>query len=132
MIDLVIIGSGNMANAMFIALQNSNMNVLGIYSKTTLNAKKLANKYTMLTLSEKGLYLKGDTAGDLYPTTARNIADVSGAGDTVISIATMCLAAGIDLQTVAVLSNLAGGQVCESPGVVPVNLDLLEMELRAL
>ncbi len=92
--------------------------------------EKLKNTYTMLTLSEKGLYLKGESAGKLYPTRPRNIADVSGAGDTVISIATMGLAAGLDLQTVALFSNLAGGQVCESPAVVPVNLQQLERELR--
>lgn len=94
--------------------------------------EKLKNKYTMLTLSEKGLFLKFDSDGKLYPTTARNISDVSGAGDTVISIATMGLAAGLDMQTVALLSNLAGGQVCESPGVVPVNLALLEAELKMI
>jgi rfaE bifunctional protein kinase chain/domain len=92
-------------------------------------SEKLENKFTMLTLSEKGLFLKGNSKGDLYPTITRSIADVSGAGDTVISIATMALAAGIDLPLVAQLSNLAGGQVCESPGVVPVNLRLLEAEL---
>ena len=49
----------------------------------------------------------------------------------MISIAAMALAAGLDLQTVALLSNLAGGQVCESPGVVPVNRALLEKELAS-
>ncbi|MBL7828776.1 MAG: carbohydrate kinase [Saprospiraceae bacterium] len=91
--------------------------------------EKLKNKYTMLTLSEKGLFLKGDSAGRLYPTQPRNVADVSGAGDTVISIASMALSAGLDLDTTAQLSNLAGGQVCESPGVVPVDKQLLLMEL---
>lgn len=90
--------------------------------------EKLENKFTMLTLSEKGLFLKGNTSGSLYPTITRRIADVSGAGDTVISIATMALAAGLDLPVVAQLSNLAGGQVCEFPGVVPVNLALLKTE----
>ncbi len=91
--------------------------------------EKLGNQYTMLTLSEKGLFLDAGKGGKCYPTTPRNISDVSGAGDTVISIAAMALAAGLDLQTVALLSNLAGGQVCESPGVVPVNRALLEKEL---
>ena len=94
--------------------------------------KMLHNTFTMLTLSEKGLYLKGHSSGQLYPTTPRNIADVSGAGDTVISIATMALSAGLDIDIVAKLSNLAGGQVCESPGVVPVNLRLLQEEMRLL
>lgn len=93
--------------------------------------EKLHNRYTMLTLSEKGLYLKSNTPGKLYPTTPRNIADVSGAGDTVISIASMGLAAGMDLATVAMLSNLAGGQVCEKVGVVPVDLAQLQEEWAA-
>jgi rfaE bifunctional protein kinase chain/domain len=91
--------------------------------------ERLSNQYTMLTLSEHGLFLDGGNGGKRYPTTPRNISDVSGAGDTVISIAAMALAAGLDLETVAKLSNLAGGQVCETPGVVPVNRTLLEKEL---
>jgi rfaE bifunctional protein kinase chain/domain len=91
--------------------------------------EKLNNQYTMLTLSEKGLFLDGGAGGKCYPTTPRNISDVSGAGDTVISIAAMGLAAGLDLEAVALLSNLAGGQVCELPGVVPVDRVRLEKEL---
>lgn len=90
---------------------------------------KLGNRFTMLTLSEKGLFLDDGNAGKRYPTTPRNISDVSGAGDTVISIAAMALSAGLDLETVAKLSNSAGGQVCESPGVVPVDRELLKKEL---
>ena len=90
--------------------------------------EKLNNRYTMLTLSEHGLYLKGEGPGALYPTVPRKIADVSGAGDTVISIAALCLSVGIDESTVARLSNLAGGQVCEIPGVVPVDRTVLERE----
>lgn len=91
--------------------------------------EKLGNQYIMLTLSEKGLFLDGGTGGKCFPTTPRNIADVSGAGDTVISIAAMGLAAGLDLETVALISNLAGGQVCESLGVVPIDRVRLEKEL---
>lgn len=91
--------------------------------------QKLGNRFTMLTLSEKGLFLDDGNGGKRYPTIPRNISDVSGAGDTVISIAAMALSAGLDLETVARLSNLAGGQVCESPGVVPVDLELLKKEL---
>lgn len=90
---------------------------------------RLNNRLTMITLSEKGLYLDaGDGDGRIYPTVARNIADVSGAGDTVISVATLGLAAGLSLETIAVLSNLSGGQVCEFPGVVPVDRAILERE----
>jgi bifunctional ADP-heptose synthase (sugar kinase/adenylyltransferase) len=90
--------------------------------------ERLQNKSTMITLSEKGLFLDGGKGGKIYPTIPRTIADVSGAGDTVISIASLGLAAGLDWEDIAILSNLAGGQVCEFPGVVPVKVDILQRE----
>ena len=94
---------------------------------------KLNNRLTMITLSEKGLFLSSDTEGSqIYPIQPRQIADVSGAGDTVISIASLCLAAGTDERTLALLSNLAGSQVCELAGVVPVNKEQLKREFEAL
>lgn len=94
--------------------------------------EKLQNKGSMITLSERGLFLEGqaNTPGKLYPTKTRNVADVSGAGDTVISIATLAMAGGASMDQVALLSNLAGGQVCEFPGVVSVRLDLLASEIE--
>jgi bifunctional ADP-heptose synthase (sugar kinase/adenylyltransferase) len=56
---------------------------------------------------------------------------VSGAGDTVISVAALGLAAGFSGNDIAILSNLAGGQVCETPGVVPVDKVLLAKELAS-
>jgi len=94
----------------------------------TFLRKNLQSQTIMITLSEKGLFLDDETTSHLHPTVPRNVADVSGAGDTVISIATLSMAAGLDNNTVAALSNLAGGQVCEYPGVVPVRRDVLEME----
>jgi D-glycero-beta-D-manno-heptose-7-phosphate kinase len=93
----------------------------------------LGNTYTMITFSEKGLFLDGGNLGDgqIFPTVPRNIADVSGAGDTVISIASMGLAAGFALSDIALVSNLAGGQVCEYPSVVPVRMDVLRAEFEA-
>lgn len=88
--------------------------------KTILNAK-----YIMITLSELGVFI---TNGDCFykmPAQIRDIADVSGAGDTVISVAACCLAANLDINLVAGISNLAGGLVCEKIGVVPVDKQLL-------
>lgn len=87
----------------------------------------------MVTLSENGVYLrkrKSDLTYDTFrlPAHRRNIADVSGAGDTVISLATLCLAARCDVTTIARISNLAGGLVCEEVGVVPVDADKLLQE----
>jgi D-glycero-beta-D-manno-heptose-7-phosphate kinase len=105
--------------------------VESLHQAATFLEEQLGHRYTMITLSERGLFLKArDSEGMLYPTEPRTIADVSGAGDTVISIAALCLAAGIDLPMMARLANLAGGQVCEFPGVVPVQPDILERELN--
>jgi len=93
-------------------------------------AEKLRNQFTMITLSEKGLYLNDGQRGNLYPTIPRNVADVSGAGDTVISIATLAMCAKLPMNIMAALSNLAGGQVCEFSGVVSVNRDILQAELE--
>ncbi len=82
---------------------------------------KLNHTYSLITLSEKGLYIDTERDGQIVPTRARNIADVCGAGDTVISLAALGVALNMDLQQLAVLANLAGGQVCEKVGVVPVD-----------
>ena len=90
----------------------------------------------LATLSEKGVCFSTRSAQGNYhtgsiPAYVRDIADVSGAGDTVISIIALCMAAGVDVETMARLSNLAGGLVCEYVGVVPVNKDrLLEEALK--
>ena len=68
----------------------------------------------------------------ILPTQPRNITDVCGAGDTVISIAALGLAISMDLKDIATLTNLAGGQVCEKVGVVPVNKKQLEEEYEKL
>ena len=88
----------------------------------------------LATLSEEGVFISKKIDGSNYeehslPAHVRSIADVSGAGDTVISLAMLCLAAGLSLRDIAAISNLAGGQVCESVGVVPVDSKKLQKEL---
>ena len=92
---------------------------------------KLDNSYTLITLSEKGLFWTDHKNNNLTPTTPRSIADVSGAGDTVISIAALGLATPKHLDEIPFLANLAGGQVCEKAGVVPVNKEQLIAEYKA-
>jgi len=85
--------------------------------------------HVMVTLSELGMLI---TDGDRFyhePTHIREVADVSGAGDTVISVATMCLIAGIAVPEIARISNIAGGLVCEHAGVVPINKQKLLQEI---
>lgn len=91
----------------------------------------------MVTLSEAGVFIR-DTSGPEVleyhiPAHIRNIADVSGAGDTVISVASLCRALKVPVYLTAALSNLAGGLVCEHVGVVPVNRErLLEEALEMI
>jgi bifunctional ADP-heptose synthase (sugar kinase/adenylyltransferase) len=66
------------------------------------------------------------------PAHIRQIADVSGAGDTVISIAACCVALGLPPKTIAAISNLGGGLVCELVGVVPIDKELLRTEALSL
>ena len=96
---------------------------------SALIREKLHHELTLITLSEKGAYLDDPEQGLLFPTHPRNVADVCGAGDTVISIAALALAAGLPLEEIALLANLAGGQVVEKLGVVPVDKEQLKAEL---
>lgn len=83
----------------------------------------------LITLSNDGIYVSENELGKHIPAHIRNIADVSGAGDTVISIAALCLASGLTAIQTAAIGNLAGGIVCEEVGVVPVNKDKLMNEV---
>ncbi|MBB3701158.1 D-glycero-beta-D-manno-heptose-7-phosphate kinase [Flammeovirga yaeyamensis] len=94
---------------------------------------KMDNDHTMVTLSEHGVYISNHQSDVHIPAHKREIADVSGAGDTVISIASLALAVGLPMDQVAGLANLGGGLVCESVGVVPINKEaLLEEAERKL
>lgn len=85
-------------------------------------------KMVMVTLSEHGVFIKDNGDTHLIPAHIRQISDVSGAGDTVISIVACGLAAGLDAKTTAALANLGGGLVCEHVGVVPVSKEDLLSE----
>jgi rfaE bifunctional protein kinase chain/domain len=86
------------------------------------------NQYLLLTLSEHGVYITDNKSSYHQPAVLRDISDVSGAGDTVISVAGLLLCAGADMETIATISNIAGGLVCEKAGVVPVNPHELILE----
>jgi len=79
----------------------------------------------MITLSEHGMLISRGKNYKVIPTQARDVADVSGAGDTVIAMASLCLAIGMDANDMAALANLAAGLVCERVGVVPVEREWL-------
>jgi rfaE bifunctional protein kinase chain/domain len=99
--------------------------------------QKLEISTVMVTLSDQGVFIsrqepEGKIVKYFIPAHLRNIADVSGAGDTVISVAALGLACGLGPEEIAALANLAGGLVCEEVGVVPVNREKLLKESVAL
>ena len=94
--------------------------------------KQLGAKTVMLTLSEHGVYVSSANGNKHIPAHKRNIADVSGAGDTVIATAALCLAAGLNEFKTAEIANLAGGLVCEHVGVVPIDKARLLIEVDDL
>ena len=85
----------------------------------------------LVTLAEKGVITNSRKVKEHLPAHIRSIADVSGAGDTVISVASLCRALECSDILTAAISNLSGGLVCEQIGVVPVNKEqLLEEALK--
>lgn len=93
---------------------------------------RLGNAISFVTLSEHGVFIKRENTQHYIAAHVRNIADVSGAGDTVISVATLCLVAGAPLELIAEISNIAGGLVCEKSGVVSIDRDQLLQETERL
>jgi rfaE bifunctional protein kinase chain/domain len=93
---------------------------------------RLENKLSFITLSEHGVFIQAKGTQFFIPAHLRNITDVSGAGDTVIAVATLCLVAGASPAEIAAISNIAGGLVCEHPGVVSIEKDKLLTEVTKL
>ena len=91
--------------------------------------KQMSHHLSLITLSEEGMILIDEKeAFHHFPAHYRDIVDVSGAGDTVITVASLALAAGLDPTESIILANLAGGLVCEEVGVVPINVERLKGE----
>lgn len=89
-------------------------------------------KYLMVTLSDKGVMMLHDGHFHHLPAHPREIADVSGAGDTVLSVAALSVALKKDAESIAQLSNIAGGLVCEEVGVVPIDKKRFSEEVKRI
>ncbi len=105
---------------------------------TTLNAihlqlqEQLQHSISLITLSEKGVFFQSDSQSEIIPTHIRSIADVSGAGDTVIAVASLVYATTRDMKLAADMANIAGGLVCEEVGTVAINQQKLLKECDLL
>lgn len=98
---------------------------------TALN-ENLHNAISFITLSEHGVYFSDGQDQKLIPTHIRNISDVSGAGDTVIAVASLVYASSKNMLLAAEISNIAGGMVCELVGTAPINKNGLAAEVVKL
>lgn len=116
-----------------LALQLSKEDVPGIVAACLQLRQRMPHTYTFVTLSEQGVLLVGDDGRyDHIPAHIRQIRDVSGAGDTVVGVMAAALAVGMPAGQAAALANLAGGLVCEVPGVAPIDPQKLATEAKKL
>ncbi len=108
------------------------MNLSVLKDMHLLLQDKLKHRVSFITLSEKGVFYQHDDKAAIISTHIRSIADVSGAGDTVIGVASLVFAATGDAKLMAEIANIAGGLVCEEVGTVAVNKDKLLAECKKL
>ena len=92
----------------------------------------LHHTISFITLSEHGVFYAQENKQQLIPTHIRNIADVSGAGDTVIAVASLVYAYSKDMALAAEIANIAGGLVCELVGTAPIDKNVLATEVKKL
>jgi D-glycero-beta-D-manno-heptose-7-phosphate kinase len=92
----------------------------------------LQHSISFITLSEKGVFFQQDKEAAVIPSHVRSIADVSGAGDTVIAVASLVYAATRNVQQMTAIANIAGGLVCEEVGTVAINKEKLLHECELL
>jgi D-glycero-beta-D-manno-heptose-7-phosphate kinase len=94
--------------------------------------EQLHHHISFITLSEKGVFYQQDKNAAILPPHVRNIADVSGAGDTVIAVAALVYAASKDVALMAAVANIAGGLVCEEVGTAAIERGRLLRECERL
>lgn len=104
-----------------------------LLSKIHLELKNiLEHNVSFITLSDKGVFYQQDSRASIIPSHLRNIADVSGAGDTVIAVAALVFTVTKDVHLMAEIANIAGGLVCEEVGTVAIDKSRLQSECELL
>ncbi|MBS1935528.1 MAG: carbohydrate kinase, partial [Bacteroidetes bacterium] len=95
-------------------------------------AEKLHHHISLITLSEKGVFYQDEKQSKIIASHIRNIADVSGAGDTVIAVAALVFTSTKDIHLMAEIANIAGGLVCEEVGTMAIDKVRLMNECKLL
>lgn len=109
------------ASSLGITLKNTDRDIEDACKKLK---EVLQCEHLVITRSEKGLTTYNERFTHI-PAASLDVADVSGAGDTVIGILSLGVASGLDIETSAQMANLAAGTVCQEVGAVPVNPEKL-------
>ena len=109
-------------------IRSSKNDFSAIFEAAKTLHKKHSFKLVLITLSELGILISDNKSYHVIPAVIRDVADVSGAGDTVIATAALSYIAGLSPKQIATLANLAGGIVCEKAGVVTIDRELLLSE----
>ena len=109
-------------------LSNSSLELADLDSIHASLLNQLHHQISFITLSEHGVYYHDGKNSALIPTHIRNIADVSGAGDTVIAVASLVYAVTRTMHLAAEMANIAGGLVCEEVGTAPIRRQVLLQE----
>ncbi len=116
--------------ALNLLIEDVNENALALIHQKLFN--ELNHRISFITLSEKGVFYEDGKESRVVPSHIRNVADVSGAGDTVIAVATLIYALTRNTRMMAEIANLAGGLVCESVGTVAIDKSKLLKECQRL
>lgn len=91
--------------------------------------RELELDYVTATLSEKGIALLRSDSRFVAPAVARQVFDVSGAGDTVIATLALAVAGGLHMEAAVQLANVAAGIAVSKVGTVPVSADELLLSI---
>jgi rfaE bifunctional protein kinase chain/domain len=113
-------------------LLSDSTDITALQKMHTALHQQLNNKISFITLSDKGIFYQDVNKGEIIASHLRHIADVSGAGDTVMAVAAMVYAVSKNTKQMAEIANIAGGLVCEEVGTVAVNKEKLLKECASL
>ncbi|HEV2647300.1 MAG TPA: bifunctional D-glycero-beta-D-manno-heptose-7-phosphate kinase/D-glycero-beta-D-manno-heptose 1-phosphate adenylyltransferase HldE [Acidobacteriaceae bacterium] len=103
-----------------VALGHDTQDLKGLLDAAEGLVRTLDLDFLTATLGDKGIALVRSGSRVVAPAVARQVFDVSGAGDTVIAVLALCLASGLKPESAVGLANIAAGIVVGKVGTVPV------------
>lgn len=113
-------------------LLNEEVNINNLKIIHSKLVQKTNHQHSLITLSEHGIFFNNEVECEIIPSHVRKIADVSGAGDTVIAVATAVYVVSKNIKLSSQIANIAGGLVCEIVGTASIDSSKLLQECRTL